>query len=111
MADRQVPFPSRPRLVERRRRARNGWKIAAILLAFATIALAVGLVASWMWFRQLTIVAPQPVAPAITQPKVLTSGPVTPLLLQYKLDLPGRGEIFPALSSEARDYWPVAILT
>jgi hypothetical protein len=36
---------------------------------------------------------------------------VSPLLVSYKLDLPGRGEIFPALTSEARDYWPVAILS
>ena len=37
--------------------------------------------------------------------------PISPLLLDYELDLPGRGEIFPALvSSGAPDYWPVAVL-
>ena len=37
--------------------------------------------------------------------------PISPLLLDYELDLPGRGEIFPAMvSSGAPDYWPVAML-
>ena len=38
--------------------------------------------------------------------------PVSPLQLQYQLNLPGRGEIFPALAGgKAVDYWPVAVLS
>ncbi len=38
-------------------------------------------------------------------------GSVSPLLLEYQLDLPGRGEVFPAMATTiAGDYWPVAVL-
>ncbi len=38
--------------------------------------------------------------------------PVSPLLLHYQLQLPGQGEVFPALVSEGHaDYWPLAVLT
>jgi hypothetical protein len=37
--------------------------------------------------------------------------PVSPLLLQFQLDLPGRGEVFPAMAEETfPEYWPVAVL-
>jgi hypothetical protein len=37
--------------------------------------------------------------------------PVSPLLMDYQLDVPGRGEVFPAMSEvEVPEYWPVAIL-
>jgi hypothetical protein len=37
--------------------------------------------------------------------------PVSPLLLDYHLDLPGRGEVFPAMAAtRAPEYWPVAVL-
>jgi len=37
--------------------------------------------------------------------------PVSPLLMDYQLEVPGRGEIFPAMASvEAPEYWPVATL-
>src|SRR6185437_9710346 len=40
------------------------------------------------------------------------AGPVSPLQVSYKLDLPGRGEIFPALTAgRPADYWPVAVLS
>lgn len=40
------------------------------------------------------------------------SKPVSPLQIQYKIDIPGRGEIFPALAAASpTDYWPVAILS
>src|SRR3954463_8019264 len=111
MAHRDLPVARGPQLLERPPRRRNRWKLAAILLLIATVALTTALVGSWLWFRHLALVTPQPVAPTPAQPKVLTPAPVTPLLLQYKLDLPGRGEIFPAMSSAARDDWPVAVLT
>ena len=38
--------------------------------------------------------------------------PVSPLLLEYRLDLPGRGEVFPAMTlGEVPEYWPVAMLS
>jgi hypothetical protein len=41
-----------------------------------------------------------------------TSGAtVSPLLVEYHLDVPGRGEVFPAMTtSGAPEYWPLAIL-
>jgi hypothetical protein len=37
--------------------------------------------------------------------------PVSPLLLHFQLDVPGRGEVFPAMTEEgAPEYWPVAVL-
>src|SRR2546423_397471 len=46
-------------------------------------------------------------------PKMVRAGVVaSPLEVQYKLELPGRGEIFPALAAgRATDYWPAAVLT
>ena len=45
--------------------------------------------------------------PASAQPE-----PSLPLSVSYKLDIPGGGEIFPALASSApAEYWPVATLT
>jgi hypothetical protein len=42
----------------------------------------------------------------------ISSGPASPLQMQYQLNLPGRGEIFPALTgAKAADYWPVATLS
>jgi len=36
---------------------------------------------------------------------------VSPLLLDYRLDVPGRGEVFPAMfTSAVPEYWPVAVL-
>jgi hypothetical protein len=38
--------------------------------------------------------------------------PIPPLEVRYQLDVPGGGEIFPALTSSApAEYWPVATLT
>jgi hypothetical protein len=48
--------------------------------------------------------------PLPPKPVQAATPPVSPLLLRYQLELPGRGEIFPALVSAA-NYWPVAILT
>jgi hypothetical protein len=41
-----------------------------------------------------------------------SSGPASPLQIQYQLNMPGRGEIFPALAgAQAADYWPLATLS
>ncbi|HKV95304.1 MAG TPA: hypothetical protein VJW20_22355 [Candidatus Angelobacter sp.] len=65
---------------------------------------------SWMFFARLAIKPlPDPELPAKMQP---TSGPASPLQIQYQLNLPGRGEIFPALAgAKAADYWPLATLS
>lgn len=37
--------------------------------------------------------------------------PVSPLLLDYHLEVPGRGEVFPAMAATgAPEYWPLAVL-
>jgi hypothetical protein len=39
------------------------------------------------------------------------SWPVSPLLMDYQLEVPGRGEVFPAMAEvEAPEYWPLAVL-
>src|ERR1035441_8847990 len=45
--------------------------------------------------------------PAPAQPE-----PISPLKVRYQLDIPGGGEIFPALTScDPPHYWPVATLS
>ena len=79
------------------------------LLAFflaTSLVLGAALAGTWIYVVKLLR---EPLA--LTPPPVRTSAPVpvSPLLVRYELDLPGRGEIFPALVS-ASDYWPVAVL-
>lgn len=72
-----------------------------------TVLLAGSLVWSWRYFYKLM---PVPDAP----PLPLTAAPqqISPLQVHFQLDVPGRGEIFPALESERpSDYWPLALLT
>ena len=84
----------------------------ASVFFFTTLGLALGLGAFWRYVHQLTLTLP-----VVPPPKpIATAAPapvrVSPLLVQYRLDTPGRGELFPALSTAAAtDYWPVAILT
>lgn len=84
----------------------------ASIFFFTTLGLVLGLFGVWRYVHQLTLTLP--VAPA---PKPLATGAppsqrVSPLLVQYRLDIPGRGELFPALATAAAsDYWPLAILT
>jgi hypothetical protein len=87
----------------------DGGRRLALTFAFLSLLLTFALAASWFWISRLTLTLPLP-----EQPKVATqeTGPVSPLLVEYKLDLPGRGELFPALAaSGAQDYWPLAILS
>jgi hypothetical protein len=90
-------------------------KTARILLSIflcTTVLLAGTLLGGWLYVRRLMLT---PIPFDVPQPEKQArsaSEPVSPLLLHYQMDLPGRGEIFPALSSgNAADYWPVAILT
>ncbi len=94
-----------PRLSERSAR------ILALIFFCTTISLALTLVGWYQFVRTLTLRS-EP-----TPPKVLLATPsirnaVSPLLVKYDLDIPGRGEIFPALvATKAQEYWPLAILT
>ncbi len=84
----------------------------ASVFFFTTLGLSLALVGFWRYVHQLTLTLPLPPPPK----PIATAAPgparVSPLLVQYRLDTPGRGELFPALSTAAAsDYWPVAILT
>lgn len=85
------------------------WLIAFVI-ACATLSAA--LAASWVFFfHSVDIPHPQQLATATPGP-ANTAVSVSPLLVSHQLDLPGRGEVFPALAATgAKDYWPVAILT
>ena len=84
-------------------------RILAVFFAFTTVCLTAALVWTWIFVSRLALTPlPEPELPAYTHP---SNDPVSPLQVQYRLDLPGRGEIFPALAgSQASDYWPVAVL-
>ena len=85
-------------------------KILAVLFFATTVVLATALGATW-WFAFQLMQSTNP-SPPEPLPVLLPSPQVSPLQVRYQVDLPGRGEIFPALaSSNARDYWPVAVLT
>jgi hypothetical protein len=81
--------------------------VLATVFFVSTVVLGISLGTTWVYVsRLLQKPAPQPDVPRAKL------APVSPLLLQYTLDLPGRGEIFPALAgSSAAEYWPVAVLT
>ena len=85
-------------------------RVLAVVFLLTTLGL--GGVLGWTWFsiRKLALAPiPDPALPAKMRP---TTAPVSPLQLQYQLNLPGRGEIFPALAGgKAVDYWPVAVLS
>jgi len=85
-------------------------RVLASVFSLTTLGLGVALVWGWMFFHRLAI---QPIAePDLPQKMHPVTAPVSPLQLIYKLDLPGGGEIFPALyGSSGSDYWPVAVLS
>src|SRR5436305_2508044 len=85
------------------------WAPFLAWLFFATsVVLAISLGLVWTYAtralnREIALLPPILPLPATS---------VSPLLLHYQLDLPGRGEIFPNLiAAKASDYWPVGILT
>jgi hypothetical protein len=93
--------------------ARMSHRTARLLaVVFFLTTLGLGGVLGWTWFsiRKLALAPlPEPSLPAKMRP---TTAPVSPLQIQYQLNLPGRGEIFPALAGgKAVDYWPVAVLS
>jgi hypothetical protein len=82
----------------------------AWLFFCTTLGLAGTLAWGWMFVSKLALKPlPEPPLPARLQ---APSGPASPLQIQYQLNLPGRGEIFPALTgARAADYWPLATLS
>lgn len=95
-----------PRLSER------AAKLLALVFFVTTVSLSLTLAGWYAFVRKLTLttIAERP-AIARTAPSVNVA--VSPLLVKYDLDLPGRGEVFPALvaTSGSAEYWPLAILT
>lgn len=95
------------------RESKNPGRIARVLawvFSLTTIGLGVALAWSWLFFTRLALKPiPEPSLPARMQ---ASSGPASPLQIQYQLNMPGRGEIFPALAgAQAADYWPLATLS
>ncbi len=85
-------------------------RVLAITFFLTTTSLAVALGLTWRFLYRLSLL-PGP-APAAIEDPLLSAAPVSPLLLHYQLDVPGRGEIFPALAEgKVQDYWPIAVLT
>jgi hypothetical protein len=85
-------------------------RVFAVVFACTTAGLAIALVWSWMFFRSLALRMPIETPPPVVR-EVKAPGPASPLQVSYQLELPGRGEIFPALSAgTAQDYWPVAVI-
>jgi len=85
-------------------------RVLAWLFFFTTAVLAGTLVWGWMFVHKLALTPlPEPPLPAKLH---IPPGPASPLQIQYQLNLPGRGEIFPALAgAQAADYWPLATLS
>jgi len=76
------------------------------LTVSATLVLTTALACLWAHSSRILNAASGP--PAAMAP----DAPLSPLQVQYQLDIPGRGEIFPALASGVpTDYWPLAVLT
>jgi hypothetical protein len=85
-------------------------RVLAWVFLCTTVALGGALAWTWIFVTRLALKPlPDPPLPARMQ---VGSGPASPLQLQYQLNMPGRGEIFPALAAvHAADYWPVAVLS
>ncbi len=85
-------------------------RVLAWLFMLTTVGLGAALASTWIFVSKLAL-KPLPDPPLPVQ-MLATSGPASPLQIQYQLNLPGRGEIFPALiGAQATDYWPVAVLS
>ncbi|HKU19911.1 MAG TPA: hypothetical protein VJQ50_02780 [Terriglobales bacterium] len=87
-------------------------RLLAGLFALTTFLLAAALAGSWLYVYSYVSREGTPPPPPLLQTLRPVAGTVSPLQVNYRLDLPGRGEIFPALTAgRPADYWPVAILT
>lgn len=87
-------------------------RLLAGLFALTTFLLAGALAGSWLYVYSYVSREGAPPPPPLLQALHPLAGVVSPLQVNYRLELPGRGEIFPALTAgRPADYWPVAILT
>ena len=85
-------------------------RVLAWVFLVTTIGLGGALAWTWIFVSRLAL-KPLP-DPPLPDKMVVSSGPASPLQIQYQLNMPGRGEIFPALTgAQAADYWPVAVLS
>ena len=84
-------------------------RVVAVAALTTTTVLVFALAWSWAYFFRMT----EGAARFEPLPKVVrSSATASPLEVVYRLELPGRGEIFPALvTSKPSDYWPAAVLT
>ncbi len=83
-------------------------RVVAVAALTVTAVLIFALAWSWAYFFRMT----EGAARFEPLPKVARATSASPLEVEYRLELPGRGEIFPALAGATRaDYWPVAVLT
>lgn len=82
-------------------------RVMAVLFLLTSVLLAATLGGTWVYLLRVMEERVEPLPP---KPVPAAIPPVSPLLLRYQLELPGRGEIFPALASTA-NYWPLAMLT
>ncbi len=82
----------------------------AMVFLLTTLGLGGALGWGWMFVSKLALQPlPDPPLPAKMRP---SSAPVSPLQIQYQLNLPGRGDIFPAFADgKAADFWPLAVLS
>src|SRR5579884_1276332 len=87
-------------------------RMLAWVFFLTTVALATTLVLGYRFVSRLALTPlPEPALPATMH---AAGGPASPLQIQYQLNMPGRGEIFPALAggqAAAADYWPLAVLS
>jgi hypothetical protein len=81
-------------------------RLLAALFLTTSLLLAAALAGTWWYtYRLLELNSPPHLA-------LVPNPPASPLQVRYQLDVPGRGEIFPALAAGSpSDSWPVAILT
>jgi hypothetical protein len=84
--------------------------VLAWVFFLTTVGLATTLVLGYRFVSRLALTPlPDPALPATMH---AAGGPASPLQIQYQLNMPGRGEIFPALAgAQAADYWPLATLS
>lgn len=83
----------------------------ALIFFLTTVGLGVWLGTYFLWVRRMTRMLPLPEPPKVVYQQEPAQR-VSPLLVQYRMDMPGRGEVFPALATAAAsDYWPTAILS
>lgn len=82
-----------------------------------TLALAILLILTWVELGRLRGVVRglegnvEQLKTTVDKRQAEAAWPISPLLLDYALDVPGRGEVFPAMwATPAPEYWPVAVL-